>query len=212
MPALIDYRACDDSPYCSAARLCPSRAMKLTDGKWVVDTKACGNCSGVCTNVCPAGAIRYAPTLAGLEKIRLEIENSAETADDIFEKRYGVRPGDPHELGDNLFHASCDGFGDDVLQSDLPVVVDFWAEWCAPCKLIAPIFKKLAAEYEGRIKFYKLDTEECGAIAARFGINSIPSLLFFRGGKVVAHEIGAVPEARLRQSIDAVLASGPPAN
>lgn len=205
MPALIDYRSCDDSPYCSAARMCPSRAFQMKGGKWIIDAAACGGCPGMCTRMCPSGAIHYAPTLAALEAKRSEIESSSETADDLFEKRYGVRPGDPRAEGKNLAHVGCNDFKKEVLDSNLPAVVDFWAEWCAPCKVIAPTFKKLAEEYEGKMRFFKMDTEECNSVPGQYGIRSIPTMLFFMGGEVVAYEIGAIPEGRFRQTIERVL-------
>ena len=207
MPALIDYRSCDDSPYCGAARFCPKNNFEMRDGRWVIDAAACGGCAGACVRACPPGAIRHARTMEELEQVRLEIESSTETADDLFEKRYGVRPGDPHELGTNLDNVDCSTFDRKVLQADLPVVVDFWADWCVSCKLVVPTFKKLAAEYAGRMQFMKLDTEDCQQVAARYGIRSIPTMLFFKGGQMVALEIGALPEQRLRQSIDAVLSA-----
>lgn len=82
---------------------------------------------------------------------------------------------------------------------------NFWAEWCAPCRILAPTFKEMAGQYEGKMKFFKLDTEACQEIPIQYGIRSIPTVLFFHRGKVVAHEIGAVPKKKLQMTIDQVV-------
>jgi thioredoxin 2 len=99
--------------------------------------------------------------------------------------------GDPVELTETTF----DRF---VARNDLPVVVDFWAEWCGPCKMMAPVFAQAAREQRTRFRFAKLDTDAQGAIAARYGIRSIPSLLVFRAGQEVDRVAGALDPARLR--------------
>ncbi len=93
----------------------------------------------------------------------------------------------------------------DVLHSDLPVLVDLWAAWCGPCRMIAPIVEKLAGEYAGRMKFAKLNVDENPLTANQLQIRSIPTLLVYRGGKLVDKIVGAAPEPMLRQKIDAVL-------
>ncbi len=152
-----------------------------------------------------AGAVKFASSVEELEQLKTEVENSSLSKDDLLEQRYGVRPGDPRELGPNLIHVNDENFAKEVLESPIPVVVDFWAEWCAPCRILAPTFKAMAAEYEGRMRFAKLDTEEASFTAARYGIMSIPTMLFFSGGRVVDQAVGALPAAALRQKIDRVL-------
>ena len=96
-------------------------------------------------------------------------------------------------------------FEADVLKSETPVLVDFWAEWCAPCRMIAPIVEELSTEYDGKIKFMKMDVDANGNTPMAFGIRGIPTLIIFKGGKPVEQVVGAVPKSVLKRRLDAAL-------
>lgn len=92
-------------------------------------------------------------------------------------------------------------FQTEVLEADKPVLVDFWAEWCAPCRMIAPIVEEMAGEYDGKLKVGKLEVDNNQQVSMQFGIRSIPTLLIFKGGKVVEQIVGAVPKRALTEKI-----------
>ena len=99
-----------------------------------------------------------------------------------------------------------ENFEQEVLKSDIPVLIDFWAAWCGPCRMIAPIVEELSGEYAGKAKVCKLDVDSAQKTAAEFGIRSIPTLLIVKEGKVADQLIGAVPKEQITSKLDAVLA------
>jgi thioredoxin 1 len=105
--------------------------------------------------------------------------------------------------GPNTLTFTDSGFDQDVLQSDKPVLVDFWAEWCGPCRMLGPTIDTLATEYDGKAKIGKLDVDNNQQTAFRFQVRGIPALLLFKGGKVVDQRVGAVPKSELAKMLDA---------
>jgi thioredoxin 1 len=105
-------------------------------------------------------------------------------------------------MSGKLLSVSDASFDADVLQADKPVLVDFWAEWCGPCKMIAPVLEEVSVAYADKLKIVKLNVDENNAVAAKFGIRSIPSLLLFKDGQVVATKVGALSKSQLTAFID----------
>lgn len=108
-------------------------------------------------------------------------------------------------MSDTVVNVTSDSFDKVVIQSPGLVMVDFWATWCAPCKMVAPIVEELAKEYAGKATFAKINTDENSDIASRYNIRGIPTLIFFKGGKVLEQIVGAVPKAQLKSKIDSFL-------
>jgi len=98
-------------------------------------------------------------------------------------------------------------FRTEVLQSDKPVLVDFWAAWCPPCKMIAPVIEEIAQEFEGTAKVAKLDVDQVPGVAGNFGVQSIPTLLFFQNGEVVDRVVGAVPKDVITEKLNSLMAT-----
>ncbi len=107
--------------------------------------------------------------------------------------------------GEKVLAFGDDNFETDVIKSDLPVLVDFWAPWCAPCKAIAPVVDALAEEYEGKIKVGKVNVDENPATPGKYGIRGIPTIILFKDGKLMDQVVGAVPKAQLEALIKKAL-------
>jgi thioredoxin 1 len=107
---------------------------------------------------------------------------------------------------EHVVELTDDNFPQEVLQATTPVLVDFWAEWCMPCKMLAPTIDELAVEFAGRVKVGKVDTDSSRNISMKFGISAIPTLILFKGGQMVNKFVGLQQKADLRKALDAALA------
>jgi len=105
-------------------------------------------------------------------------------------------------MSEHITHISDDSFDQEVLQSSIPVIVDYWAEWCGPCKMIAPILDEVAKEYDGRLKVTKLNIDENQQTPPKYGIRGIPTLMLFKNGNVEATKVGALSKSQLTAFID----------
>ena len=105
----------------------------------------------------------------------------------------------------DLVQITADNFETEVAQSEHPVLIDFWAEWCGPCRMVEPVVESVAEKYTGRLKVGRINVDEEGELAAKFGIRSIPSLMFFKGGEVAEMVVGFQPEERFTKVVEAVL-------
>ena len=105
-------------------------------------------------------------------------------------------------MSDNILHTTDDGFDQDVLKADKPVLVDYWAEWCGPCKMIAPILEEVAGEYADKLKVCKIDIDANQATPPKYGIRGIPTLMLIKNGEVEATKVGALSKSQLQAFLD----------
>lgn len=108
-------------------------------------------------------------------------------------------------MSDLVISVTNDSFDQEVLKSPDLVMVDFWATWCGPCKIVAPVVEELAKEYEGKARFAKVNTDENADLASKYNIRGIPTLIFFKDGEVKDQIVGAVPKAQLKSKIDSLI-------
>ena len=115
-------------------------------------------------------------------------------------------------MGTGVIEVQDQDFEDKVIQSDMPVVVDFWAPWCGPCKAVGPIIEKMAGEHDGQVQFVKINIDDNAETAQKYGIKSVPTIMFFNNGQMVDKMVGVVTAAKLGESLQNVLAGKPTAS
>lgn len=108
-------------------------------------------------------------------------------------------------MSEHITHVTDASFDADVLQSPVPVLVDFWAEWCGPCRMIAPVLEALAPEYDGKIKIVKLNIDDNEQATAKYGVRGIPTLMIFKGGEVASTKVGALSKAQLTEFVESAI-------
>jgi thioredoxin len=210
MPAIIDPNRCNRAfEACFPARICPAQAFSVDpDGVVVIDFARCGDCPGPCVNFCDGYAISYDRDPETFDLLRQQLAGEM-TDKEAVEARLALLERRQQEAEEktsvSIINATEASFAADVLQAEEPVVVDFWAEWCGPCKQMAPVFEKLAVEYAGRARFVKVDTDQEPGLAAACRITSLPTVMVFFQGQVIEGTVGALPEGQLRSLIDRVL-------
>ena len=217
MPVVVNQKKCDCAPNCFAASACPKDALyvdRTRDNLVTVEPELCGDCPAPCLNFCDRAALKYAPNLLELDIVRREVLGEI-TLEQATEERKLVAAKLKEEAeakaqaeadaATKPVKLTTDNFVAEVVESDLPVLVDFWAEWCGPCKQIAPVIEELAKTFAGKVKFGKLNVDEEPAIPGQLQIQSIPTLIIFFQGQIADMIVGAVPKAQLQSRLQRVV-------
>jgi thioredoxin len=216
MPVLVNYTRCTYTKTCFAANVCPKGTLRVDYilGKVVVDPTVCGDCPGPCLNFCDPVALKFAPDLEELDINQKELDGvlTKEAATlqraDLLRQRKEAEAAAKAEAEKAAFAPmalTSKNFVEEVRGAELPVLIDFWAEWCQPCKQIAPIVEQLAQEFAGKVKFAKVNIDEEPQIAGQLRIQSIPTLMIFFQGQVADMIVGATGKDQLRARLQRVV-------
>jgi thioredoxin len=211
MPVIVDYSRCDHHN-CFPLEVCPQSGRALLDDgeRIVAHPELCGDCPAPCLNFCDKSALRYAPDMEEIKLIQGLLDGTM-TQDQVeairAEKKAAEQKAKEEAAAGAVVPVKTAEFEPQVLQSELPVAVDFWAPWCGPCKQMAPVFEELAKSYAGFMKFCKVNTDEEQALAMRYQIQGIPTLIFFWQGKELDRVTGALPPQMLQTVVYQLLAA-----
>jgi thioredoxin len=211
MPAIIDQAVCNCAPRCFAIPACPvdAIAFRVELGQVTIDSDQCGDCPGPCTNFCDRSAIKYTPSYDDFDLLTAQVLGTM-TAEAIAAERARRKEAAAREAeaakASPIKVLTAKNFQQVVGSTELPIVIDFWADWCGPCKQMAPVFEQLAKQYEGLMLFAKVDTDQEQLLAQQLGIQSLPTLLFVYRGQLVDRIIGALPAQQLQARVYQVLA------
>jgi thioredoxin len=202
MPAVIDPNLCDRNfAACFPAKMCPQSAFSFDShiNQVLIDDTLCGDCPGPCVNFCDQYAIRYTPDpdeFAILKRKTLGDISDTEAAEEL--EKLKATAAEEEKSKKPTVDATADTFDELVLRSELPVIVDFWAPWCGPCKMMAPVFEELASQYQANLRFVKVDTEAEPSLGMRYQITAIPTLGLFWRGQMVDRITGALSKQQLQ--------------
>ncbi len=217
MPVALHPERCREHDFCYPERICHRDGNgALTylpqERRAVVDPALCGDCPAPCINFCDRFAIVFARNLEEVELLKAEwagtmseeeLTRRRQELEERWKAEQAAREQEKEEEkareeAGKILEATAETFESLVLESPLPVIVDFWAEWCAPCKQMEPVLKDLARQYAGKIRFVKVNVDEHPQLAQAFGIQGIPTLIVFYQGQPVDAIVGAVPAAQLQ--------------
>jgi thioredoxin 2 len=206
MPVLVNPKACVDRDNCFAAGACPYGAFLHNSLKrtWEVDATICGDCPGPCLNFCDKDALLWGDDLVDLSLVKAQLEGRMKP-DEVLEARLKHKKEVQAAIeaakkkgNEDVLDLTRANFEQEVLRADIPVVVDCWADWCAPCKQFSPVFEATAKQYVGVVKFAKLDTDAEPGLARGLGINALPTVLMFFKGQLVNVAEGALPPSQFQ--------------
>ncbi len=224
MPVQVNEKACIDREHCFAAAACPYDAYfhNTLRKTWETDPTICGDCPGPCLNFCDKDALLWGDDLVDLKLVKAEVDGKMTHAEvvearakhkkDLIDAAAAAQAAQAaaeaarKKKEGAVVDLAIRNFEEEVLRSSVPVAVDCWAAWCGPCKQYSPTFEAVAKQYQGIVKFAKLDTDGEPALARGLGVQALPTTLIFYKGQLVNAVEGALPAEHLQQWLYQTLA------